>query len=443
MYYLYTVLLVFVVIAMLPSFALRIFITGQYKRFREMWGFLPEAVLRQVEGRRCIWVHAVSVGEVVAASPIVKEIKNLMPNQTILVSVTTTTGYTMAKQLIPEAAGIIHFPADFPWLVNRIIRRIQPNLFLLVETELWPNFLLAAKRHGVKTLMVNGRISDKSARQYRYLLRIVNGMLNNIDHFYMQSAQDAEHIIALGADPARVAVTGNTKFDQTGAVISPPQQDEWKAMLGIGQDALVIVAGSTHKGEEELLIPAFKTLLTDFPQSCMVIAPRQVKRAAEIIALCRQADLCAISRTEIVRNEGGQTAAPCSPHQVVILDTIGELGKVYGIADLVFVGGSLVPKGGHNILEPAAHGKPILVGPHMFNFKAIYAELSKRGVCITVGDQDELGVQMNALLKNQELRLWMRREALRVMDENKGASARNAQLVKQAVEQVYRERNTV
>jgi 3-deoxy-D-manno-octulosonic-acid transferase len=439
MYYLYTILLIIIVIAILPFFMLRMLVSGQFKRFREMWGFLPEDVLQQVEGQQCIWVHAVSVGEIVATSSIIKEITKMIPNQTILVSVTTTTGYAMAKRLIPEATGIIHFPLDLPWLVNGIIRRIKPSLFMMVENELWPNFLKAAKRHGVKTIMVNGRVSDKSFKRYHYLLSIAKGMLNNVDRFCMQSSQDADYIVALGADPARVVVTGNTKFDQTCAETSPQQQDELRKMLEIRHAAPVIVAGSTHKGEEELLISVFKTLLKDFPQACMVIAPRHVKRAAEIMNFCQKAAIRATSRTEIVPDEGAQSAAPFPRYQVVILDTIGELGKVYGMADLVFVGGSLVPKGGQNILEPAAHGKPILVGPHMFNFKEIYALLSKRGVCITVKDQDELSSQMNALLKAPELWMRMQREALQVIDENKGASVKNAQFIKQLLEIPYRE----
>lgn len=433
MYYLYSVLFILIVITILPFLMLRMLGSGQFKRFREMWGFLPEDVLRRVEGRKCIWVHAVSVGEIVAASPIVQEIAKMMPNQVILLSVTTTTGYEMAKRMIPEAAGIIHFPLDLPWLVNRLIRRIKPSLFMVVETELWPNFLKAAKRHDVKTMMANGRISDTSFRRYHYLLRIVKDMLDQLDCFCMQSAQDADYIVALGADPARVIVTGNTKFDQPYAEISLRQQDELRKMLGLRQAGPIIVAGSTHKGEEELLIAAFKTLLDDFPRACMVIAPRQVKRAAEIMDLCQKAAIPAASRTEIIPDEEGQSAASSSRRQIVILDTIGELSQVYSIADLVFVGGSLVPKGGHNILEPAAHGKPVLVGPHMFNFKEIYASLSQRGACITVKDKNELSVQMNILLKDPQQWMRMQREALQIIEENKGASVRNARFVKQLV----------
>jgi 3-deoxy-D-manno-octulosonic-acid transferase len=292
----------------------------------------------------------------------------------------------------------------------------------MVETELWPNFLRSTKKYNVKTLMVNGRISDKSSKRYRYLLSILKDMLNNVDRFCMQSAQDAQYIISLGADSSRVVITGNTKYDQTYTEISTREQTKLRSMLGLQNAGPIIIAGSTHKGEEEMLLAAFSDTLARYPQAAMVIAPRHVERAAEIGEIFHKAELRVSKRTERTIGESVQ---------VVILDTIGELGKVYNIADIAFVGGSLVATGGHNILEPAAHGKPVLVGPYMFNFKEIYALLSKRGVCITVKDSKELSTQMVELLDNQELRFKMRQEALRIIDENKGASAKSAQYTKE------------
>ncbi len=427
MYFLYNILASIVVIAILPFFTVRMLVMGQIKsRFKEMLGFLPADVLQQAAGRKCIWAHAASVGEIVATSSIIKEISKLLPNQTFLVSVVTPTGYEMAKKIIPEAIGVIYFPVDLPWVVESVLSRIRPGLFMMVETELWPNFLKAAKRHDVKTIMVNGRISDKSSKRYHYLFGILKDMLRNVDRFCMQSGRDAEYITGLGADAARVSVTGNTKYDQTYAGILPAEQDTLRHLLGLEQAAPVIVAGSTHQGEEEMLLAAFQTVLEDYPRAALVIAPRHVERAGEIRELCRRAQLSAAKRSE--------QATETERRQVVILDTIGELGKIYGIADLVFVGGSLVPKGGHNILEPAAHGKPVFVGPHMFNFKEVYALLSGRGVCLTVKNQSELGRQMNALLKDAEARGHVREEALKVIGENKGASGKSAQAAKQLLQ---------
>jgi 3-deoxy-D-manno-octulosonic-acid transferase len=247
-------------------------------------------------------------------------------------------------------------------------------------------------------------------------------MLNNVDRFCMQSAQDAQYIMSLGADSSRVVITGNTKYDQTYTEISTREQTKLRSMLGLQNAGPIIIAGSTHKGEEEMLLAAFSDTLARYPQAAMVIAPRHVERAAEIGEIFHKAELRVSKRTERTIGESVQ---------VVILDTIGELGKVYNIADIAFVGGSLVATGGHNILEPAAHGKPVLVGPYMFNFKEIYALLSKRGVCITVKDSKELSTQMVKLLDNQELRFKMRQEALRIIDENKGASAKSAQYTKE------------
>jgi 3-deoxy-D-manno-octulosonic-acid transferase len=423
MYFVYNFLATVIVLVILPFFILRMIITGQIRgRFKEMCGILPKAVLEKIKGKKCIWAHAASVGEIVATSSIIKETAKVMPDQTFLVSVVTPTGYQMAKRIIPEATGIIYFPLDLPWLVEKVVQHIRPSIFMMVETELWPNFLKIAKKYDVKTLMVNGRISDKSAKRYHMLMGILKDMLNNVDLFCMQSEQDAQYIISLGAEPSRVVVTGNTKYDQTYTDIKEEQRTEVRCMLGLQNAEPVIIVGSTHKGEEEMLLAAFQEVRGKYPQVAMVIAPRHVERAGEIEELYRQAGIVIRKRTEETMNNGVQ---------VVILDTIGELGKIYSIADIVFVGGSLIPKGGHNILEPAAHGKPVLVGPHMFNFKDIYALLSKRGVCETVQNPTELGVQILRLLDDPELRAHMSQEALRIIEENKGASAKSAQYVKQ------------
>lgn len=424
MYLIYNVLATIIVIIALPFFLVRMVITDQLcGRFREMCGFLPDDVLQRVHNKNCIWAHAASVGEIVATSSIIKETAKLLPNQTFLVSVVTPTGYEMAKRIIPEAAGVIYFPLDLPWLVEKVIRLVRPRIFMMVETELWPNFLKVARKYDVRTLMVNGRISDKSSKRYHYLMSILSDMLNNVDIFCMQSEQDAQYIIGLGANPNRVVITGNTKYDQTYTGVSPEEQIEIRGLLGLHTANPIIVAGSTHKGEEEMLLAAYEAVQRRYSQAAMVIAPRHVDRAEEIEDLCRKAGVAVRKRTE--QRVTVETA------QVVILDTIGELGKIYSIADLVFVGGSLVAKGGHNILEPAAHGKPVLVGPHMFNFKEIYALLSKRGICRTVNNPAELGTYMLELLDNSELRLHMRQEALQIIEENKGASAKSAQYVRE------------
>ncbi|HEY3423947.1 MAG TPA: 3-deoxy-D-manno-octulosonic acid transferase, partial [Negativicutes bacterium] len=384
MHFLYNILVILVVIFAMPIFLVRsIQEKGIGERVRQSFGFLPKDVLAPVAGRGCIWLHAASVGEIVATSPIVKEIRKELPGIPILVSVVTATGYTMAKRIIHEADSIIFFPLDLPWLSNLVVKRISPRAFLPVETELWPNFLQAARNSKIPVMMVNGRISDKSVRRYHYLRGVLKEMLATVVQFCMQSNVDAKYVIRLGADPQRVVVTGNTKFDQTYTDVSYAEREILCSQMGLKDCHPIMIAGSTHKGEEELVISAYKQIRDSIPSAKLLIAPRDTLRAEEVANLATSHGLAAARRTILLNN-------PSSDYDIVVLDTIGELGKIYSIGDIIYVGGSLIPHGGHNILEPAAHGKPILVGPHMFNFKDTYALFSGREACVTVGNAAEL-----------------------------------------------------
>ena len=380
---------------------------GFGERLKQMFGFIPTAALLPVMGKDCIWLHAASVGEIVATSPIVKEIRRELPECPILISVVTTNGYVMAHRIIPEADSIIYFPLDLFRLARRVIAQIRPRIFLPVETELWPNFLYAIRELNIPVLMVNGRISDKSVTRYRYLGSVLNDMLSTVGCFCMQSMIDSQYIISLGADPRRVVVTGNTKFDQTYTDVSAAEQQELYQQFGFSGRQPVIVAGSTHKGEEEMLFTAFIKVRELFPQAALVIAPREIMRTDELLSLAENYKLRAVRRS----------ALDAGVHDVVIVDSIGELGRIYGMGDIIFVGGSLVSHGGHNILEPAAHGKPIIVGPHMFNFKDSYALLSDRGACSTVFDGTELSEKIIYILNHPEERTKMGDEALTIIRE--------------------------
>jgi 3-deoxy-D-manno-octulosonic-acid transferase len=423
---LYDLITIILVVVAIPVFVLRLIREAGFgERLKQSFGFLPAGALTPVAGRDCLWLHAASVGEIVATSPIIKELRRELPGVPILVSVVTNNGYEMAKRIIPEADSIIFFPLDLPFLGQRVIKRIKPKLFVLVETELWPNFLLSAQTLKIPVMMVNGRISDKSVSRYRYLFSILNDMLNTVVRFCMQSTIDAQYIIRLGAKPRRVVVTGNTKFDQTYTDVSLEERAQLAGELGFSGSWPVIVAGSTHKGEEEIVLEAFNQARVEFPDARLVLAPRDNLRGAEIAALAEKYGHRVIRRTEGI--------AAGNDHAVVVLDTIGELGRIYGIADLVYVGGSLVPQGGHNILEPAAHGKPIIVGPHMFNFKDSYALFSGRGACATANDGGELGEILVRLLKRDEERDAMGREALVIIQENRGAARRSVQHIKEVL----------
>ena len=429
MYLIYNILAVLLVILALPVFAVRMIREkGFTERLKQSLGWLPAATVDRLSGQEPIWLHAASVGEIVAASPIVREIRRELPGIPILVSAVTAAGYDMAKRIIPEADGVIFFPLDLPYLSRSVITKIRPRIFLLVETELWPNFLKAAKTLEIPVMMVNGRISEKSLGRYSYFRTVLKGMLATIVKFCMQSAIDAQYIIQLGADPGRVVVTGNTKFDQSYTELTPDQKAKLHRELKLSDTGTVIVAGSTHKGEEEALFTAFRQISGEFSQAQLIIAPRDILRAGELVELAAKYQFTAVRRTRLLAEQ-----KPSRP-DVILVDTIGELGKIYGMADIVYVGGSLIPHGGHNILEPAAHGKPILIGPHMFNFKDTYAMLSERKACITVRDSADLAQTLLALLNNPDLINEMGQEALAIINENQGASHKSALYVKEVLE---------
>ncbi len=429
MYFIYNIVATLLVILALPVFAIR-FIRedGFGERLKQSFGALPAETLAKVSGKQAIWVHAASVGEIVAASPIVKEIQHELPGVPIVVSVVTASGYDMAKRIIPEADGIIFFPLDLPYLSYSVAAKIRPQAFLMVETELWPNFLKAARKLNIPTMMVNGRISDKSVKRYVYFRKVLADMLDTVSKFCMQSSIDAKYIIRLGADPARVVITGNTKFDQNYTELSAQDKNQMLITLGLSNADQILVAGSTHRGEEELLFPAFSQIRTEFPRTQFVVAPRDTLRAGELVELAANHGFTAVRRTEM---PGKQSSQP----DMIIVDTIGELGKMYGLGDIVYVGGSLIPHGGHNILEPAAHGKPILVGPNMFNFKETYALFSERGVCLTVHSSEDVTKTILKLLHNPSLRKEIGQESLVIINENRGASHKSALYLKELLQQ--------
>ena len=421
MNFVYNIFLILYWFMLLPLLIYRLlFEEGFYYRVKQSAGVMPTPTLEKIAYHRAIWVHAASVGEVVAASPIVRELKKRYPEQMVVVSVVTATGHKMAQSIIPEADGHIFFPVDIPVITNRIVKIVDPEIIILIETELWPNFLRIAWKKKIPVMMMNGRISDRSMRRYSLVKHYTKKMLNQIRVLCMQSSFDVEHIIAMGADPARVIITGNTKYDQTYATVSPEECAALKKEFHFEGRGPVIVCGSTHSGEEEILMRTFARLMKEYPDLCVILTPREITRAPSV-----KAHVEANGFTVIRRSEMGTKADDGRFHQVVILDTIGELGRLYSIADVVFVGGSLVKIGGHNILEPAAHGKPIIVGSYMFNFKEIFELLGKRGVCLMVKNEEELDQTLRSLLANPEKMKEMGEEALRVVHENRGATQRN------------------
>ena len=425
MYFLYNVLIILVLIFfVIPYYTYRLMTEkGFSRRFRQSMGSVKDREIAKVMQKDCVWIHGASVGEIVATSPLVKQIRKEMPGRPILVSAFTVGGYDMAKQIIPEADAIIYFPLDLPFVSESLVKRIKPGVFMPVETELWPNFLRSLRERHIPVMMVNGRISEKSVKTYRYMYGIWDDILNTVTRFCMQSSIDADYIASLGADKSKIFVTGNTKFDQTYAEVTDEDLKNYRQQLGIEGAYPVIVAGSTHPGEEKALFRVFKEVRKNFKDARLLIAPRKPVRSAEIAKLAESNGFDVGYRSKMLEH-GAET------HSVVMLDTIGELGRIYAVGDLVFVGGSLATTGGHNVLEPAAHAKPILVGPNMQNFKDSYALLSKVGACKMVKNVEELISETLDILQNDERRQKMGDAAWQVIQENRGADVRSIAYLK-------------
>ena len=429
MQFLYNIAAILVVILIIPVFMIRsVREKGFVERIRQSLGIFPEHALDKVAKKHCIWVHAASVGEIVATSPLIKEFHKEFPQTPILVSVVTTSGYEMANRIIKDADAIIYFPLDLPFLAGRVLRRIHPRVFLPVETELWPNFLKTARQMHIPVMMVNGRISDRSVKQYKYLNSLLTDMIGTVTKFAMQSDIDADYIMRLGAPPELVTVTGNTKFDQTYTDVSPEEKAAIIHEMGLEKAEGILLAGSTHRGEEDFVLKAFKALREKHDKAKLVIAPRELLRTQEVIHLCKRAGFTVTTRTK-QQEKGPQDA------DIVILDTIGELGKVYSVGDVVYVGGSLITHGGHNILEPAAHGKAIIVGHYMFNFKDTHALFKKREACITVNNAQELANEVVNLFDDEAYRRRLEKETLAIVGENKGASRKSAIILRETLEE--------
>ena len=417
MYIIYNLLLFIFLIIYSPVLIYKKITNTDKKNSKEMFGFYSKDIKELTKNNKVIWIHAVSVGETAAASPVVKELKKELPEHKIIFSTTTYTGQNMAHKIIKDADAVIYFPFDLPFAVKRALKTINPELIMIIETELWPNFIKIAKNTGHKIIYANGRISDSSFKKYKYLGSILPDMLNNIDCLAMQSEQDKERVIELGANAEKVLNLGNTKFDQNYSSISESKKEYYRNKFKINEDNLVFIAGSTHDDEEKHLIQIYKDLKKNFPSLYFIAAPRDIGRAAEIERLFHKNNINSIKKSEL-KNQ--------SPDKIdaLILNTIGELAQIYSIADLVFVGGSMMGKGGHNILEPAAQGKLVFFGPDMSNFKASTKLLLENNVGVQVNSWQELSAELIHYLNNKKELIRKGEKARKIILKNRGASKR-------------------
>jgi 3-deoxy-D-manno-octulosonic-acid transferase len=369
-----------------------------------------------------VWVHAVSVGETLAAAPIVKALSKRRPGLTIYFSTVTETGNAVARENLGGICRIFFFPFDFPFSVGRVVNTLRPDVFVVVETEIWPNALKAVHESGARAVLVNGRISPRSFRGYSRAGFFMRRVLPLIEHFNMQTARDAERITALGAPGDRVSVAGNVKFDQACGNIAGGGPEFTKAMLGIPAGAAVMVAGSTHEGEEQEVLRAYRLLRESFPGSFLIIAPRHPERFRQVEELIKAEKLNYTLKSAF---KGETLSAP----GVILLDTMGELARVYAVGDINFVGGSWAPVGGHNVLEPASFGKPVFFGPHMHNFQEISRILKDSGAGVEVRDGAHLAEEGTRLLNDPARMRALGNIARDVLMRNRGALMKNVELI--------------
>jgi 3-deoxy-D-manno-octulosonic-acid transferase len=368
------------------------------------------------DDRPLIWMHAVSLGEVVAIAPLVRELHRRHPDHRFAVSTATETGRDAVEQRLAGIAEHVYAPLDFPWAVARAIGRLRPVLYVFIETELWPNLLGQLARRGVPAIMINGRLSTRSyARQRRAPVRwLYRGILRSLRLCLMQSDRDAERIISLGANPHAVHRTGNIKFDQP---LPVSDRTITRAELGLGEGAPLLVAGSTHAVEEELVVDAYRLALVRHPSAQLLLAPRHIERADAVEAMVRDRGLTVRRRSQ--RREP-EHAAGSSPH-VVILDSRGELAGIYREATVAFVGGTLVPIGGHNLLEPAFWAKPVLFGPYTDHCMEIANLFEQTGGGRRVNTAEELNAEVIRLFDHRDECLRMGQAAESMVRENRGA----------------------
>jgi 3-deoxy-D-manno-octulosonic-acid transferase len=429
MYFLYSILLGLGVVALLPRFLLDALRHGKYAAgLGERAGALP---VFDAGGRPVVWLHCVSVGEAQAARPLARAFAEEYPGHALVVSTTTQTGQHVAREAFGDRAALVfYFPFDWAWSVRRALGAIKPSAVLVMETELWPRFFRECRRRGIPVALVNGRISEKSFRRYRLIRFFIRRVLGDLSLAAMQTETDAARARALGLDAGRVRVTGNVKFDLEEAG-GQTLTDELRRRFRLGADQPLVVAASTHAPEERILLEAYKLLAETSRgdnRPRLLVAPRHPERFGEVAALVESSGFGWARRSDPSR----ESDAGCD---VVLLDSIGELRSVYPLAEVVFVGGSLVPVGGHNVLEPALAARCVVAGAHTFNFKAVVGALLEEEALVQLPPVEGAGAAvalaraLRELLDDDVRRRRTGELARAVLEQNRGATARTVKLL--------------
>ena len=425
MYTIYSVSIVLFIAILSPYFLYQALRYSKYIRnLPQRLGYLPLSF--NFDAEESIWIQAVSVGEVLTVRALLPQLRERYPRLRIFVSTTTMTGQNVARTNVQGVDGVFYFPLDLPFVVRRTLAVVKPRLFIMMETELWPNLLRECRRAGVKTVLVNGRISARSHPRYMLARRFFRRVLNDVDRCCMQSEESARRIIEIGAPRERVTVTGSLKFDSLEIPGSVPDRGHNRVLryFRIPPERPVIIAASTLRGEEDPVLDAFQRIRATWGNALLIIAPRKPERFVEAERLAQQRGWRVARRKELPVDAEPRV-------DVVILDTIGELAQLYQIATLVFVGGSLADAGGHNILEPAVFGKPIVFGPHMHNFAEISRTFLENRGAVQVHSATGLETVLVDLLSDPVRRASLGAAARALVEANRGARQRSLAVITQ------------
>ena len=424
-FFFYNLALLTALVAGAPWWLWRMATTQKYREgLRERLGWVPAKlapVSHPAADRPIVWLHAVSVGEVLAVTRLVGALDAEFPNYLVAVSTTTRTGQALARERF-GANRVFYCPLDFPWAVRAYLNALKPNLLILAETEFWPNLLRGCFCRHIPVAVVNARISNRSWPRYHMLRRLWRPILSRLSRVLAQSQTDADRLIAIGCRPENVSVAGNLKFD----VRVAQESNATRLLKTLAPSLRFVVAGSTLDGEESVLINAWSQLLFGDPQLAMVLAPRHPERFGAVAALLERSGVAWIRRSELTANP----AKPLRPGTIVLLDTIGELASIYSLASVAFVGGSLVPAGGHNPLEPAQFAVPIVMGPHYANFTAITEALRERGA-LRIASKEDLAAAFTDLLGDRAAAEAMGARARQVFESQAGATDRCVRAIRE------------
>jgi 3-deoxy-D-manno-octulosonic-acid transferase len=430
MYLGYTILLILGGLVLMPRLLWRGLRGAAYHRnLRERFGHNPAVcgVSRAADG--CLWFHAASVGEVQGLRPIITTLHERFPELPVLLSTFTPAGKTMAQRITPEAAAVFLLPFDFPWIMRRLVRRLRPRALIVQETELWPHLFRAVARQRVPVVVVNGRLSPRAFSRYMWIRPLMQHVLADVTLLLTQSENGACRFQRLGASARRVRVVGNTNIDR--ALLAAEQSARPHPLAPLVQGKRLLVGGSTHEGEETALLAVYRRLCDQHPDLLLVLAPRHLERVETVVRHVQAYEYRALRRSQCNALCSGELAGPA----VLILDTLGELPALYSLCTVAFVGGSLVPVGGHNILEPAVFAKPLFFGPYMQHFPELAAMLCDAGGAVQVRGEAELYAQVARVLGQPDAGHAMGMRALRTLIANRGALERTTQALTELLRQ--------